>query len=197
MRTHLAPAFVVRWMSLHAMRSVLWRLDVIPRYRRVGSFSDRQRWPRAPLWGAWSPVHRETRIVPPSPRSGHLLRDGLHEKMEERPEAPSVVSVSLPASAGPRGVSSTRTRCLFGTGQSRVACLPCDVPACGACTVSLGPGATQGFCGAAPRTSRPATCTALRGPSFGGDERTVPRVSGRIGLRRASSPACAPPCSGP
>jgi len=43
----------------------------------------------------------------PLARRSHLL---CREKMEERLEAPSVVSNSLPASADPHGVSASRTR---------------------------------------------------------------------------------------
>jgi len=52
--------------------------------------------------------HRETRIVPPSPRLEEP--SPLYEKMEERPKAPSVVSDRLPAFADPFGFSTARTR---------------------------------------------------------------------------------------
>jgi len=52
--------------------------------------------------------YRETRIVPPSPR--YEEPSPLYEKMEERLEASSVVSVRLPASADPRRVSASPTR---------------------------------------------------------------------------------------
>jgi len=53
----------------------------------------------------------------PLAKRSHLLSS---EKMEERLEAPSVVSNSLPASAGPRGVSSARSRRL--SAPDRVMC---------------------------------------------------------------------------
>jgi hypothetical protein len=83
--------------------------SVASRHRRVGSMSDRQLLPHAPLWSA------QGQGLPREPESSHrpLVSEEpspRYEKMEERLRAPSIVPVTLPASADTPGVSALRTR---------------------------------------------------------------------------------------
>jgi hypothetical protein len=73
--------------------------------------------------------HRPLALREPSPR---------HEKMEERLEAPSVVSIPPPASAGARSVSALVHPTPRGVGQRHSPCSPFDVQARRLRTGSLG-----------------------------------------------------------
>jgi hypothetical protein len=151
--------------------------------------SDRQLFPRAPLWRDRGSFHRETRIVPPSPRLEEA--SPRNEKMEERLEPPSVVSNRLPASADLRGLSATQTRRLAAPDRPERVCLPCDVPAFRPRTVSLGHRFCRCLCDREPRLA-PWIPAAPRGsPLLLGISCRPPRQ--RIdGLRWASSSSFRP-----
>jgi len=118
----------------------------------------------------------------------------LSEKMEERPETPSVVSNSLPASADSRGVSATRARRLSASDRvdrhlsllrSRV-----TFPHRFARTLDFIPAPLR----RAPGTLRRGVLTALRCASLRGRSAAAPRVSGWRGLRRAGSSSYGTSC---
>lgn len=124
--------------------------------------ADRQLQPRVPLSSTRSLVDRETRIVPPSPRSEEP--SPLYEKMEERPEAPAIVPVSLPASADASGVSSAHTRRLSAPDRVAIHAFPVTFWREPLAPIRSSPGETQCLCGAGcvPRGPRPSPPFAAR-----------------------------------
>jgi len=145
MRTLRAP--LVRAALVEPSRDASRPLTphVASRHRRVGSLPDRQLQPHVPLSSTCGLFDRETRIVPPSPRVEEP--SPLCEKMEERLEAPSVVSVSLLASADARGVSAARTRRLSAPDRVTFHAVPMTFWRGTRAPFRSSPGATQGFCG--------------------------------------------------
>jgi len=141
-----------------------------------------------------SPLDRETRVVPPSPRFEEP--SPLGEKMEERLKAPSVVSNSLPASADPRGVSASRTRRLSAPDRVTSHSFPVTFGDDSCAPFCSGTGASSGtVCGVTPRLAT-RSLTAPRDPSVLEDGPTALRVSGTNSVRRAGPPSCDPACAG-
>jgi len=114
--------------------------------------------------------------------------------MEERLEAPSVVSTSLPAFADTRSVSATRTRRLSTSDRAMSHAVPVTfkhdacAPLC----------SSAGLCSSASATT--ASCLAAQGlaaarcPSLVGDGLPPSASADRGGSREAGSPSCGLPC---
>ena len=117
------------------------------------------------------------------------------EKMEERLEAPSIVSTPLPAFADPRGLSAVHTRRLAAPDRAIRHAFPVTFKLDACAPFRSGAGVTQHLCGEnlAPcgaRLRRPSRLLRFR------EERLPSAFSGSSSLRRAGPPSCAPSCDG-
>jgi len=113
--------------------------------------------------------------------------------MEERPEAPSVVSIRLPASAVPRGVSAAHNRRLAAPNRTSRRAFPVTFEHDACAPLRSGAGVTQHLCG-----RRNAPCDALshrpsRSIRFG-DGRILPPCQRSGSLRRAGPHSYGLPC---